>query len=421
MPEGPKKPVQRPLSESSRAAEAQPLEPSSQRSTLRPTPSPFEAVSAPSTLRPPSGQMPAVRPNEPARRPSGSMRVPTESRRTPTLSMRKIDYGLLTPVTRVVEEILAIQAGERVLIAHDAAHTDVAEAFEHAVGDRRGKPTRVLIDDVAARPWASCPPALLDRVRESVATVLCISNEEGEYVMRHEFVAAVAAARARHVHMLGVSRQALLASLSAGCQRVLDLLSALSSTLRETTRISARSRAGTDLEVELGGTQRWFENGRLVSAGHWVNVPFGSLITSPHRVRGVFVADAAMGGGVGAKAGLLARAPLKLTIDDGVVRSVDCQDFQVRRAAERFIAEGRGHERVGLVSLGANVGCLSPLGEIVHDENMPGLHVALGDPFPSQTGAEWESFGQLPLAMAEADVDLDGRALIRRGRYVRFV
>ena len=52
---------------------------------------------------------------------------------------------------------------------------------------------------------------------------------------------------------------------------------------------------------------------------------------------------------------------------------------------------------------------------------MPGVHLGLGDPMSPQSGATWTAHGQLSFSMADADVDLDGVPLIRRGRYVRFV
>jgi leucyl aminopeptidase (aminopeptidase T) len=110
-----------------------------------------------------------------------------------------------------------------------------------------------------------------------------------------------------------------------------------------------------------------------------------------------------------------------LTLEGGRVRGVDCRDAAVKAYVEKFVADAIGHDRVGLVSLGANIGIAAPLGELVHDENMPGAHLSLGESFASRTGALWSSHGQLSFAIADADVDLDGEALIRRGRYVRLV
>ncbi len=103
------------------------------------------------------------------------------------------------------------------------------------------------------------------------------------------------------------------------------------------------------------------------------------------------------------------------------MKSVECADTTLKAQVERFLAEGEGHDRVGCVNLGANVGIVAPAGEPVHDEHMPGLHLMLGENYRDRTGATWTARGWLALTTAEGDVDLDGVPLIRRGRYVRFV
>jgi leucyl aminopeptidase (aminopeptidase T) len=138
-------------------------------------------------------------------------------------------------------------------------------------------------------------------------------------------------------------------------------------------------------------------------------------------VSGVYVADASVGGGVGARAGLLAPRPIRLTIENGRVIAVDCSDATLREHVRVHLTRGQNLDRVGLVTIGTNLGIRSAIGEIVHDENLPGLHIALGTTIPTRSGATWTARGQLAFAAASSDVDVDGEPLIRHGRYVRFV
>jgi aminopeptidase len=68
--------------------------------------------------------------------------------------------------------------------------------------------------------------------------------------------------------------------------------------------------------------------------------------------------------------------------------------------------------------IGTNVGMRDPVGEILCDQNLPGLHIGLGSTFPELTGAAWNTPRQLMLASAYTDVDLDGAPLIRSGRFL---
>ncbi|MCC6556070.1 MAG: hypothetical protein IT372_24175 [Polyangiaceae bacterium] len=333
----------------------------------------------------------------------------------------RVDFGLMTPAARVVEELLCVEPNERVAIVHDESNAEVAAAFEHASLERGAQASRHAWGTVFERPLTTCPAEILAAVRGAGATVLAVSWEEGEYDARFALITAAAAARTRHVHMIGVGRRAFLASMMASTGTVFELMQALRASMRPMSRFAVRSLAGTHLEVEMSPHLRWFANGHLVRPGQFINVPFGALISSPASVSGTYVADASIGGGFGARVGLIEARPVRLSIEGGRVRRVECRDLAVKRYVEAFLGDGQGHDRIGLISIGANLGIRSPIGEIVHDENMPGLHIALGEPFPARTGATWTSHGQLAFASGGSDVDLDGEPLIRRGRYVRFV
>jgi leucyl aminopeptidase (aminopeptidase T) len=327
----------------------------------------------------------------------------------------------MTPAKRVLQELLVVQPGERVVILHDKTNAGVAVAFEHAAGELGARVERIDLEALQPRPWTTCPKAALRALGTANATILAVRVEDAEYECRAGIVHAASHARARHAHMVGVSARAFAASMAAPVARVVGLLESLKGVIQPTTRISARSPAGTQIEIEMAPHLRWHANGGVVQPGEWINVPSGQLLTSPASVRGVYVADASMSGTVGARAGLLATTPVRLALEGGRVKSVECKDLSLRLHVERFIAEGDGHDRVGCINLGANVGIVTPAGEQVHDEQMPGLHIMLGDNYRERTGATWTAHGQLALTMAESDVDLDGVPIIRRGRYVRFV
>jgi len=333
----------------------------------------------------------------------------------------KADFGLMTPARRVVEELLGVLPTDRVVIVHDDANLDVAVAFEHATTERGASAVRLPWGNPGLRPLLGCPPPVLAAIKTATATVLAVTVEDGEYDARYALVTAAGAARTRHVHMIGTGRRAFIASMMASTGRVFDLLQSLRSSMRPSSKLHVRSPAGTQLEIEMAPHLRWFANGHAVVPGQWVNVPFGALIGSPATVNGTYVVDAAISGGIGARAGLLDTRPLRMTIEGGRVRRVECSDLSLKRYVEMFMTEAQNRDRVGLLSLGANLGIREPIGEILHDENMPGLHLSVGDPHSTRTGATWSAYGQLAFASAGLDVDLDGEPLIRRGRYVRFV
>jgi hypothetical protein len=141
-------------------------------------------------------------------------------------------------------------------------------------------------------------------------------------------------------------------------------------------------------------------------------------MTAPQHVQGVFVCDASSGGSFGASAGLLTRTPVRLEIEDSAVKSFTCSDPNMHRGIEAFLAQDRFCSHIGTIILGTNVGLLAPIGELVCDQNLPGLHITLGSTFPESTGASPTTSAQLSLTSSGGDVDLDGAPLLRNGRYM---
>ena len=114
---------------------------------------------------------------------------------------------------------------------------------------------------------------------------------------------------------------------------------------------------------------------------------------------------------------LLADA-LTLHIDGQRVTRVTSKSSSLQRSVESFLRGGANQDRVGIVSFGTNVGLSEPTGSLIVDQTLPGLHLALGMTLPDLTGASWDSAGQLVLTAAGADIDIDGQAAMRAGRFI---
>jgi leucyl aminopeptidase (aminopeptidase T) len=156
----------------------------------------------------------------------------------------------------------------------------------------------------------------------------------------------------------------------------------------------------------------------VIRPGRWENLPSGELMTAPAHVQGVFVADGSIGGPFGAAAGLLSSNPVRFEIEDSVVKRVECSDIGLQREVEGFMRRDLYADHVGTVILGTNIGITAPVGELVCDQNLPGLHLSLGSTFPEKTGGANRTRAQLTMTCARADVDLDGAPLVRAGRYM---
>jgi len=333
--------------------------------------------------------------------------------------MPVIDFELANAARRIAEGALGLAGGEHVVIVIDKARHDLGVTLFEVAKTTGARATLLVLEELGDRPHKRVPDRLREVLATAQASVLLAGFEEGEQGMRSELVVElVRKLNLRHAHMIGVSRQSMLSGFSVDPTRVLDATRAVRTRLRPESVLKLRSAAGSDLEVKLHPSHRWMEHVGVIRPGRWENLPTGELVTAPAEVNGVFVADASLGGHFGQAAGLLADKPVRLEIEAGVCKSVRSLDLSLQRDVERFLKSDLNADRVGAVGLGTNVGIYVPIGDVSCDQNMPGLHLGLGSTFAEQTGASWNARTQLTFTGAQADVDLDGAPLLRRGRYI---
>ena len=331
----------------------------------------------------------------------------------------QMDFELVTAARRIIEGALGVVTGERIALIVDHARRDLGAALAEVARDVGAKPTVLVLEELGERrPHFHLPDRVRQELEASQASALLAGFEEGEQHMRLELVTLVAKVGLRHAHMVGVTRRSMLTGFSVEAARVSDITRAIRLRLRPNSVLHLRTAAGSDLEVKLDPAHRWIEHLGVIRPGRWENLPSGEIVTAAGQTRGVFVADASMGGHFGQTAGLLAGKPVRLEIDGGYCKSARSSDRTLQRELERFMRSEPYGDRVGLLSLGTNVGIHAPIGDVGCDQNMPGLHIGFGSTFADQTGASWNARTQITFTCANADVDLDGTPLLRHGRYL---
>ncbi len=347
-----------------------------------------------------------------------STRPPPRFKTPLNLRLGTVDFDLAQAARRVVEGSLGVVAGDRIVIVVDEARTALGAALADAAITVGGLSEVVVLERLGKRPLRSLPTPLRELLGQAQASVMLVSFEEGESDMRRAVVDAVAELQLRHGHMVGLGRRSLLTGFSVDPQRVLDATRAVRMRLRPDSVLRLRSPSGSDLTVKLDPKVRWNERVGLIRPGRWENLPSGELFTCPADVNGVYVADACVGGAVGAQAGVLERTPVRFEIRGGVCRTIQCPDRLLAAGIDSALKAERHGDRVGMVILGTNVGIRDATGEVICDQNLPGLHLGFGATMSDQNGATWDSRTQLLCASRGGDVDLDGAPLLRDGRYL---
>ena len=325
---------------------------------------------------------------------------------------------LMPGAQNAVGVCLGIQRGERVALIADEASRDVAASLELALSDCGARADSLLIESVAARPMAAAPAEILGALERVDAGILCVQPQEGELGTRMAIVSVVERRRIRYAHMVGVTPQIMCEGMRADYRRVDELSQQLCERMQTATRLTVRTRAGTGFTARFDPSLAWVKTSGLINPRYWSNLPAGEVFTTPASVDGTFVCDGTAGDYFNAKYGSLERTPLVLELRGGRLVSATCERRDLQQDFWQYCHTDANSDRVGELAFGTNLGLRDMIGVLLQDEKVPGVHIAFGDPYGSQTHADWASRTHVDVLTRGCDVWIDEEQVIAEGQYL---
>ena len=325
---------------------------------------------------------------------------------------------LLAGAHNAVDVCLAIQRGEHVALIADDASAAVAAAIEEALAARGAAAECVRIEAVSPRPMREAPAAALAALEGADAGILCVQPLEGELNARRAIVGVVERRRIRYAHMVGVTPRIMREGMRADYRRVDRLSQQLCERMPEASVLTVKTAAGTDFTATFDASLAWVKTSGLINPRYWSNLPAGEVFTTPASVDGTFVCDGTAGDYFNAKYGTLERSPLVLEIRGGRLIAARCDRADLQRDFWDYCHTDANSDRVGELAFGTNLGLREMIGVLLQDEKVPGVHLAFGDPYGSQTHADWTSHTHVDVLTRECNVWIDDDQVIERGQYV---
>jgi leucyl aminopeptidase (aminopeptidase T) len=325
----------------------------------------------------------------------------------------------LAPGARnAVEVCLAITKADCVALIADEASTQVAASLAEALDIAGAHWVGVLIERVAARPMRGAPPAVLEALEQADVGILCAQPCEGELAARMEIVAMVERRAIRYAHMIGVTPEMMRQGMRADYRLVDALSQRLCDRMRQASRLRVETPAGTSFSASFDRSLSWVKTSGLISTRYWSNLPAGEVFTTPATVDGTFVCDGTAGDYFGPKYGDLRTTPLTLELSEGRLKSARCGRRELEREFWAYCHTDEHSDRVGELAFGTNIALESMIGVLLQDEKLPGVHLAFGDPYGSQTGANWKSRTHIDVLTRDCDVWIDEDQVIAAGHYL---
>ena len=334
--------------------------------------------------------------------------------------MSMVRTDLADGARNAVRVCLNIGPQDRVFIIRDRPRTEIAQAIEHEAV-LTGATVRVwTIEDHVPRPVTSFPRELADEILrfKPTASFYIGIGLKGELGFRKPMLILLAdELRCRHGHMIGINDLLMTDGMTADYEEIYRVTRKVYEIVRQARTISVNTALGTELIATFSPSLKWIpSDGRYWEQGKWGNLPEGETFTSPLSVDGVLAAEE-LGDWFTEKYGVLT-PPLRIVIKAGRMASIETPDQQLAGEVREYLSQHPNSNRVGEFAIGTNVGLKRIVGNFLQDEKFPGVHIAFGDPYGFETGADWVCPSHVDALASHATVTVDGRTIMELGRFL---
>jgi aminopeptidase len=324
---------------------------------------------------------------------------------------------LMPGAHNAVDTCLGVRPGEHVALIADEASRAVAASIAAALDDRQAPYTGLLLEDFGPRPMRSAPADVLNALETADVGVMCMTPQPGELGARMAIVRVVERRQIRYAHMVGVTPEIMKQGMRADYRLVDRLSDKLRERMLRAETLTVKTEAGTEIAAHFDRGLDWVKTSGLISPRYWSNLPAGEVFTTPASVDGTFVCDATAGDHFNGKYGDLQTTPLVLEIEGGRLVHAECARKDLEEEFWEYCHTDENSDRVGELAFGTNLGLSDMIGNLLQDEKFPGVHIAFGDPYGSQTHAEWKSKTHVDVLTRNCNVWIDNDQVISQGHY----
>jgi len=336
--------------------------------------------------------------------------------------MDAIENGARQAVVNCVK----VQAGESVVIITDQETERLADAIKAQAETVGATVNKFIMEDFGPRPEDGSnplpfPDALGEALGRAQVSFYIAGGKAGElHSFRMPMVKKVDELGLRHAHMPNFVEEMMSTGMAADYAEIQRISKQVYDVVHDAREIRVTTPAGTDMKARFDPKYRWIISDGDIRPGHWSNLPDGEVFTAPIDAEGTVVVDGCFGDFFNAKYGDLSRTPLTYRLAGGrcVEGSVECANPDLKKEFEEYtFRTDENSNRLGEFAIGTNIGLTELIGNLLQDEKFPGVHMALGNPYPEKTGAEWDSKAHNDGIMRNPTVTVDDRTIMRDGKF----
>ncbi len=314
---------------------------------------------------------------------------------------------------------MGVTASDRLFIMTDYECGPIARRVATAALDLHADVSVHFLEHYGRRPLTSFPEELRNDLRQFQPSVsfYIATAQPGEIGFRIPLLPFLTQElHVRHGHMPGIDERLMAEGMCADYDEVYAVTTKVYEIVRQAQRIHVTSAKGSDVTATFNPAWNWIPcHGRYHQQGQWGNLPEGEVFTAPADVNGVLVGDV-LGDYFSARYGVL-KHPVHITIRHGYATEVSSEDAAVARELRDYMFSTPNGNRVGEFAIGTLTSLKQPVGNLLQDEKIPGLHIAFGNPYPEYTGADWHASIHVDVVPTTCTIEVDGRTIMRAGEF----
>jgi len=337
--------------------------------------------------------------------------------------MDAVEFGAKQAVVNCVK----VQSNENVVVITDHATEKLAGAIIKQAEKVGAHVTRFVMEEFGERPDDGKKPlAFPDEIGAALssaqASFYIARGKAGELQsFRMPMIKVVDEHGVRHAHMPNFIELMMSTGMAADYAEIQKISAKVYDIVCKASEIRVTTAGGTDITARFDQKYNWIVSDGNIRPGHWSNLPDGEVFTAPVDANGTVVIDGCLGDFFNAKYGDLGGTPLSYELKGSRCQSgsVKCDNAELKEEFEKYTFEtDENSNRLGEFAIGTNVGLKKLIGNLLQDEKFPGIHLALGNPYPDKTGAEWDSKAHNDGIMRNPTIVVDGRTIMEAGKFL---
>ena len=335
--------------------------------------------------------------------------------------------AIVAGARQAVVHCAGVQAGEWVVVITDRQAEHLADAIIDQSRQVGASCDKFVMEDLGPRPQDGSSPLVFpkaieqayDRAQVSFFIARGMAGELQSF--RMPMCRAVESRKIRHAHMIGFTEQMMAQGMASDYEQIRQLSRRVYDIVGPCEQIHVTTPGGTDLYALFDERLEWIISDGTITADQWANLPDGEVFTSPQTANGHVVVDGCLGDYFSEKYGVISHTPLSYELAGGrcIRESVECENDSLKQDFLHYTFEtDENANRLGEFAIGTNTGLTELIGNMLQDEKYPGIHLALGSPYPNKTGAQWDSKAHCDGVLRQPTITVDGQVIMQDGTFL---